>query len=603
MSKAKVIPKYHPESVDYVAKLAGIPLRPRAPTRIGGRMGRPEKSSERKMSPAVHVLFPIGEKGGAQRLVEKAKSFGTVSVSSGKRICQGCGKEYFLAKCVHCGGHTRPVKRHKGQDGKDGDTFVEESNPDQGGWSTGEGAKVVEDDVKLDLSRHMILARKRLNIIKIPPIKGVKGLSSSGKIPEPMEKGILRARNEVYVFKDGTARFDMTDMPLTHFRPREIGLPVEKARQLGYITDIHGKELTNPDQLLELKAQDVIPSENCLEYFVKVAKFIDELLVSFYKVEPFYNVVTIQDLYGKLAIGLAPHTSGGVLCRLIGFCTGKICYAHPFFHAAKRRNCDGDEDALMLAMDGLLNFSRSFLPSKRGGLMDAPLVLSSRLNPNEIDGEAHNIDVLARYPLEFYEATLRYASPKELEKTMDLVKVRLSTEGQYEGFFFTHDTRDINEGPKTSAYGTFETMLEKMQAQLRLGKKIIAVDEDDVAAKVISTHLLPDIIGNLNAFSKQQVRCTKCNTKYRRVPLAGKCTKRVKLLTPDGDFRFGFCGNKLTMTVHEGSIKKYVNVSLEIAQTYHLSNYLKQRIELLNQYIKAIFENDKIRKTTLEQFF
>ena len=33
-----------------------------------------------------------------------------------------------------------------------------------------------------------------------------------------------------------------------------------------------------------------------------------------------------------------------------------------------------------------------FLPDRRGGLMDAPLVLTTRLDPNEIDKEAHNID-------------------------------------------------------------------------------------------------------------------------------------------------------------------------------------------------------------------
>ncbi len=29
--------------------------------------------------------------------------------------------------------------------------------------------------------------------------------------------------------------------------------------------------------------------------------------------------------------------------------------------------CDGDEDCVMLLMDGLLNFSRSYLPDQRGG--------------------------------------------------------------------------------------------------------------------------------------------------------------------------------------------------------------------------------------------
>ncbi|HSR11438.1 MAG TPA: solute carrier family 23 protein, partial [Thermodesulfobacteriota bacterium] len=72
---------------------------------------------------------------------------------------------------------------------------------------------------------------------------------------------------------------------------------------------------------------------------------------------------------GHLTIGLAPHTSGGILCRIIGYTDAQVCYGHPFFHAAKRRNADGDEDSVMLLLDGLLNFSRAYLPDSRGGLI------------------------------------------------------------------------------------------------------------------------------------------------------------------------------------------------------------------------------------------
>jgi DNA polymerase II large subunit len=89
----------------------------------------------------------------------------------------------------------------------------------------------------------------------------------------------------------------------------------------------------------------------------------------------------------------------------------------------------------MLLMDGLINFSREYLPDKRGGKMDAPLVLTTRLDPSEVDKEAHNIDVCDHYPLEFYEATLKYTNPKELESKMDLVSSRLGTPLQYDKFF------------------------------------------------------------------------------------------------------------------------------------------------------------------------
>ena len=135
--------------------------------------------------------------------------------------------------------------------------------------------------------------------------------------------------------------------------------------------------------------------------------------------------------------------------------------------------------------------------------MDAPLVLTTRLDPNEIDKEAHNIDVGWAYPLEFYEATLEYKHPKDIENVMDQVSRRIGSALQYEGFGYTHDTADISEGPAESAYKTLETMIDKMNAQLELARKIRAVDTQDVVSRVITKHFLPDMIGNLKSFSAQ----------------------------------------------------------------------------------------------------
>ncbi len=48
----------------YVSRLAGIAVRARGPSRIGGRVGRPEKAYQRAMEPNVHALFPVGPAGG-----------------------------------------------------------------------------------------------------------------------------------------------------------------------------------------------------------------------------------------------------------------------------------------------------------------------------------------------------------------------------------------------------------------------------------------------------------------------------------------------------------------------------------------------------------
>jgi DNA polymerase II large subunit len=1031
-------------TLDYISTLAGVRIRARGPFRIGTRMGRPEKASPRKMRPPPHVLFPLGDYGGNQRLVKNAAENVTIEVEAGKRRCPNCNTITFRLVCSSCGTHTEVLE------GK-------------------------LEKQQINLSEELERAQKNVKEHTLPEIiKGVIGTISKHKTPEPLEKGILRAKHNVYVFKDGTIRFDMTDAPLTHFKPKEIGVPLKRLRELGYTKDYLGNTLENEEQICELKVQDVIVSTACAEYFIQVSKFIDDLLTKFYGVDRFYKIKKIQELTGHLVVGLAPHTSAGALGRIIGFTSAQVCFMHPFFHATKRRNClapetsiylantsqptlmslqelyayspdketvvdsfgttekvltdintfscnpqsgrieiqkvlsvlrtpaprylvkvtlksgrtftsspahriivwkngtfktkkiievnpddfllvsqqlqpndrdineidllseflkknvndvmvrgietftrqcvedlggldatvkllqfnkktfsnylyrdsiplpilisllrlchrnlqmipkkcwlgvkrddtkiprmipvnssllrlcgyylaegharqtrklcyqisfaateqeirsdivscirdvfqvrtcqddhgitvsnrliydfvinflrigsnaknkkiplqfmglptikikellrgyfagdgsveknrlhvtcssvnrkllqdigfqllrfgvfyrikeeknkpaggiakifydkknlspvfdiyylsirslyarrfaehigfslqrkqhalesvlgkerkprvnlvgdfildsiksitsvlcdsdflydvkvegvhnflindallssncDGDEDGLMLLMDALLNFSHAYIPDKRGGKMDLPLILTTRLDPSEVDKEAHNLDTLARYPLEFYEATLRHEHSKNLESMMGLVASRLGTELQYEQFGFTHDTTDISEGPKESLYKTLKSMMEKMNVQLSLAAKIRAVDEADVAYKVIERHFLPDILGNLRAFSKQSVRCPLCNTTYRRVPLQGVCTK---------------CNGKLTLTVHEMSVKKYLTISKEIAEKYNLPVYARQRIALVEKSIDSMFVSDKVKNTKLSDFF
>ncbi|MCZ7385013.1 MAG: DNA polymerase II large subunit [Candidatus Methanoperedens sp.] len=1056
--------------MDTVSKVSGITIRSRAPIRIGGRMGRPEKSDKREMKPAPHVLFPIGEAGGRRRSLKSARDYiddtdnggknnnefktglsvqtekaGTIKVQIGERICPSCKTRTFKNRCT-CGKSTHPLLKCQSC----GIEVPKPVCPKCKKETT--SVTELEIDFKSEYQQALDNVGERDNF---DSIKGVIGLTSKNKTPEPLEKGILRAKHDIVMFKDGTVRYDLSDLPLTHIKPRELGISVQKLKELGYVNDTYGKPLVDENQVIELKVQDIVVSKDCAEYLLKTARFIDDLLVKYYKVDAYYNINSADDLIGKLVIGLAPHTSAGVLGRLIGFTTASVGYAHPFFHAAKRRNCfhgdekllvfkgdgfelltirqlvelsltgkiekddfgteykeiqglktfafntktkkfelaeithvsrhiapeklleiktksgrkivvtedhpfpdksgvkvraedvdellipwnlkrptietkdnidllsitepedvmirtecdvfdedvsfseissnlgmsyktftnyiyrksypfeivkrfnpdiidagnyligsrrdkvsikpsitvdedfllllgfylaegfikknqinchqvsitatkewirrllkekinavfglhpsisgnhvticsrfvyelfeelkigkdaktkrvpnfvyalpeekisaflrgyftgdgscslqstlevnvtsvnkwlidavsfllmfsgikhsiyeeeravksdlilkfygksklihsykiriygseagkfiedvgflgekqehaeellkkwlakkgrtrtsfdedvfsdkviekreisshdkyvynltvdthhslicsgitafqcDGDEDCVMLLMDGLLNFSRSYLPDKRGGQMDAPLVLTSRIDPNEVDKEAHNVDLLFRYPLLFYEATLQYKNPKDIVKLMDTVSGRLGTPAQYEGFGFTHDTADIAAGPRNSAYKTLGTMIEKMDAQLALARRIKAVDPQDVAERVIESHFLPDLIGNLRSFSKQKVRCTKCNAKYRRPPLRGTCPK---------------CGGNIVLTVHEGSVRKYLETSLRIADEYNVRHYTKQRLELLELEMRSLFESDKVKQKGLADF-
>lgn len=541
------------DPLDCVSMLSGVTIRPKSPTRIGARMARPEKAKERKMKPPPHSLFPVGTAGGTQRLIQQATSKGKVKIEVGTRRCEECGKRWPLSKCT-CGGHTKPIG---------------EPRP-----------------IEIELNKLYRAAASRLGKNSLPNIKGVKGMISKDKTPEALEKGMLRAKNKVYVFKDGTCRYDMTDVPLTHFKPSEIGLSLSRLKELGYKKDVDGNPIKKDEQLVELHPQDFIASSDCGRYMVRVSHFIDDLLENVYGLKRFYNAERKEDLIGQLIVGLAPHTSSGVLARLIGYTNARVGYAHPFFHAAKRRNCDGDEDCIMLLLDGLINFSRSFLPEKRGGLMDAPLVLTLRIDPDEIDKEAHSIDLESSYPLEFYEETTKFRNPKEVENLVNTVGDRIGTVLQYEGFGFTHETSGIAMGPLRSAY-TAGSMMSKMEKQLELQNKIRAVDASDVVSRMVVHHFLPDLIGNLNAFSNQKLRCTKCNTKFRRMPLEGKCTK---------------CKGNLTLTVHENSVKKYLDISKKISEKYEVSNYLQQRLELIESAIQSLFTNEKVQHLKLDDF-
>jgi DNA polymerase II large subunit len=551
------------DPLELVSRLAGATVRARGPSRVGGRVGRPEKAYQRVMEPNVHALFPVGAAGGPTRSVPEAARRSLkegVRVDLGVRVCPKCQRTSVWTRCA-CGTHTEP----------DGRTISE----------------------TLPVARIWSEALNRLHLTRAPVVKGVKGLTSPGKVPEPIEKGILRASHQISVYQDGTARFDLTDLPLTHFRPNEIGTSPETLRRLGYTTDWTGAELVDGEQLVELRPQDLIVAHTCGEYLTRLAQFVDDELVRLYNLEPFYSAQRAEDLVGSLVVALAPHTSGGVAGRLIGFTLAEACFAHPVFHAAKRRNCDGDEDSVTLLMDALLNFSRAYLPSSRGALMDKPLVLTTRLEATEVDKEAHNVDVGLRYPLAFYRAAAERKGPKDVEPLIDTVGHRLGTARSLGEYGFTHDTERIAAGPVRSAYRDGRSMSDMVERSVLLTAQIRAVDVAEAVTLVLNAHFLPDLMGNLKSYATQKFRCKACGASYRRPPLAGKCVA----LRPGG----GRCDSELLATVYEGSVRKYLPLSQRLGAIEGITPYVRQRIQVLADSLATLFPGAG-SQTTLDEF-
>ena len=545
-----------------ITNSTGVPIRPKFSTSIGVRIGRPEKAAPRLMKPPVHTLFPVGEKGGSTRDLLKASSSPSFYCNIYNRVCKNCQEPSISIKCQKCGvrtsvEYTCPQCR---------------SNLEEPFCQKCKRKAPTHSFKPFPLKERILQIQEKIGVRVQEPFKGVIELINQDRIAEPLEKGLIRQSLDLTVFKDGTIRFDATNSPLTHFKPSWIGTSIEKLKELGYLYDIDGRPLTSQDQFVEIKMQDIIIPHDNAKYLVNVCRYIDLELEKFYGKQSFYNVKNTDDLIGHLVIGLAPHTSVGIVGRIIGYSDTHVCFATPNWHSAKRRDADGDADSIMLLMDALLNFSRQFLSDRIGGLMDAPLLVQPTVLPHESQSQAHNFEVTKTLPLEFFEDTLLGKKASSVT-SVEIIKSRLDTEAQFYGYYFTHVTTTLTTSRSRSAYSTLGSMLDKFDMQIRTAELINAVDTDEIVTNVITTHLVPDIIGNLRAYGRQKFRCTTCGRKYRRTPLLKHCV----------------CGSELIQTITRPSIEKYLRLAKRLVEKYNVGPYIKGRIGTLSDEIDLVF--------------
>ncbi len=318
--------------ISAVTKLAGIKIRERGLTRIGMRMGRPEKAEKRLLKGRPQILFPCGIEGGKMRNLMESYSLDKVTAEFPVFRCPSCNAEAIFPLCPKCNTRGKAMNVCQSCNALV-DAKMHCNQPTK---------KYRKRTIKL--KEILDCAFKNAAIVERPKLfKGVRGVSGPERSMECLEKGVLRTKYELYVNKDGTTRYDASDVSMTHFKPSELGVSVEKLKSIGYDNDYLGKPLQSESQILELKVQDIVISDNdefsSVNYMINVSKFIDDLLVKVYGAEPYYNINSKEDLVGRLVVGLAPHTSAGIVGRIVGFTPSKVCYAHPFWHAGKRRNC------------------------------------------------------------------------------------------------------------------------------------------------------------------------------------------------------------------------------------------------------------------------
>ncbi|MBI2124199.1 DNA polymerase II large subunit, partial [Candidatus Pacearchaeota archaeon] len=281
--------RHSEDMIRAVNTISNYAIKDKAGTFIGARMGRPEKAKLRKLTGNPNVLFPVGEEGGRMRSVQAACKSGSVKADFPIYFCENCNKETIYFVCENCNKETKKKYYCK----ECGQTFDSEKCP-QHALGQPFASK------RIEVSYYLDEAAKKMNLQReeVPQlIKGVKGTSSSNHAFEHLCKGILRAIYNLTVNKDGTIRYDATELPITHFKPKEISTGVEMLKKLGYGKDINGMPLENDEQILEIKPHDIIlpacpetKDEKADDVFIRISKFIDSMLVRFYNQKPFYNI-------------------------------------------------------------------------------------------------------------------------------------------------------------------------------------------------------------------------------------------------------------------------------------------------------------------------
>jgi DNA polymerase II large subunit len=62
------------------------------------------------------------------------------------------------------------------------------------------------------------------------------------------------------------------------------------------------------------------------------------------------------------------------------------------------------------------------------------------------------------------------------------------------------------------------------------------------------------------------------------------------------------CGGRVNLTVHQGSVNKYVDTAIEVADRFGCRPYTKQRLKVLEESLESIFEDDTNKQSGIADF-
>ena len=278
----------------------------------------------------------------------------------------------------------------------------------------------------------------------------------------------------------------MTQLPITHFKPIEIGTSVAELRELGYGKDIDNNELNDAEQILELRPQDIIlpkcedaPELGADKILYNCSIFMDEMLKSLYGQERFYNLKSEKELTGHLVVALAPHTSAGIVGRIIGFSKTQGFYAHPLFHAATRRDC--------LAYDNYVSVNENgkWKIEKIGALIEEQKPNTEIDNFGTLKKDINNLFVFSN-PGQCKVTEITKHKPSKL------LRLHLEDGRKIE---LTHGHRVYLKGKK-----------QALAQQLKAGDKLMVNYRKDIEEKDIQEIFLPEIFSERTDVMLRNIR-------------------------------------------------------------------------------------------------
>ncbi|MHA1512650.1 MAG: hypothetical protein ACTSRJ_01120 [Candidatus Hodarchaeales archaeon] len=535
--------------------LIGFPVRSLCSRRIGLKLVRIEKSEERFTNPPHHVIFPLGKHGGPQRDFLKVKKDSPIKISISERYCESCRISSFSSFCPEC--HQLTTQK-----------FVcRKDHILNTPYCADCDRKAYPKLPKfVNVGAMFNSAFKKAKTLDIQKVKGVISLDNQYGISEPMIKGILRAKHQIHVFKDGTSRYSFTNNPIRTFTPKEIHTSIEELEHFGYTHDILGEDLTHDEQLLEIFPYDVVINKKGLQFLFAQSKFLDDELVYLYDSAPYYRLRTFNNVAGLIIVGISPTSQIGVIGRVIGYTKNNVLYAHPIWHLLKSRQCNGVSDSITLLLDVLVNFSREFIPAFHGGTLDTPTVLNLVDNWKDLMVYSKSNAVMLNQV--FYKNLGKISQEsKLLSYNFSLLNLPPITH---------HITENLSEIAIENKLRE-QKIVNRINIALASLRTIRAVEEGVFVDNILVNDFLNKITTSIARFFQQPFRCKICKRTFRRVPLRKNCPYCYK--------------NTLELTLSKGWVLRYMQIISQLTKQYpELSESTKSWIRYIEMNKNLLFE-------------